>query len=91
MRIDWWGYTKFGGILPTDGETVFACDGGKHGKIILVESLDEMELVEAFQLIYGAEVKIELVKEANLMTYYKYRGHYSRVYGTWDPYDPNRR
>lgn len=88
MRIDWWGYTKFGKIEPTDGETVFSCGGSK---IILVESLGEMELVEAFQLIYGAEVKIELVRAANLATYLEYSSHYSRVYGTWDPYDPNRR
>lgn len=91
MRIDWWGYTKLGRIMPTDLDTVFACDGGKFGKIILVETQDELDLVEAFQLIYGVEVKIALVAEANLVTYYKYRGHYSKVYGTWDPYDPNRR
>ena len=91
MHLDWHGYTLLGGgCPPVDEAKVFSCNGGKMGKVVLVESEDERELVEALQLIYGGEVNIQLCDDTSWTGVMSWRTNFSRVYCTWNPLDPNR-
>lgn len=58
-----------------------------ESKILLVENEAERELMDALQLIYGAELIIAIYEGDPLEEYLK---HFSRVYTSWDPLDRNR-
>lgn len=86
MRVDWWVTSSSTGTQEIEESVVFSPSGWKRS-IVLVESPEELELVEALQLIYGQEVNVHPMPGTTIQEVLE---HYSVVFTTWDPTDRNR-
>lgn len=90
QALDWHVHTRLRlglSFKAEDEAKIFT--GFKTKSIILVESLEEYDLVEALKLIYGGSPEVALftgTKDDVL----SYLDRFSRVFTTWDPFDRNR-
>lgn len=75
--------------MPMEEEYVFTSKF-PNGKILIVENQDEYDLASALQLIYGAEVQINIGSRVSLADIALTLQHVSRVFTTWDPLDSQR-
>ncbi len=69
-------------------QQVYDYPTGKHGKVLLVENQEELEIQQAMQFIYGSELEIRIIRP--MVPPLDYLQLFSRVFTTWDPNDPNR-
>lgn len=66
-------------------ESIFQNPGDK---VLLVENQEEEEIMEAMQLMYGAEMPIAIIDPDKSLDYYLKL--FAWVYTSWDPQDRNR-
>ena len=86
MRIDWFVTYAYGVAEPVEEREVFKL-GTLPRVLVLVETTDELHLVDALQFIHGAQVDPTLWDKTDITDL---RTRHPRIYTTWDPWDPNR-
>lgn len=75
-------------VEPISEQAMFDYNDGRHGKILLVETQDEHDVMSAMQYLCGSELCIELKDPDRTLP--EYLKEFSRVFTTWNPNDRNR-
>lgn len=86
QRLDWHVTGAYGVARPCEEAEPFKM-GGKRGVRVLVETPEELAVVNGLAFLYGGEPYAEIWDRTDITGM---RSDYHLIYTTWDPFDPNR-
>lgn len=87
--LEWWVSSLWKKGVTVSEEDAYTKQF-QNGKLFIVENMDEKDLAEALQFIYGTTIRVEVHSRVTLADISQYLNSFSRVYTSWDPLDSQR-